>query len=54
MCIATQTSALVGYYSNLAASGNDPAAPKYRRISRLGSVDEIKQRVFDCTEFVAY
>ena len=39
-----QTSTLVGYYSNLAASGNT-AAPKYRRISGVGSVDEIKQRV---------
>lgn len=39
-----QTSALVGYYSDLAASGN-PGAPKYRRISGVGSVDEIKQRV---------
>ena len=39
-----QTSALVGYYSDLAASG-DAGAPKYRRISGIGSVDEIKQRV---------
>jgi len=39
-----QTSALVGYYSNLAAGGNS-AAPKYRRISGVGTVDEIKQRV---------
>ncbi len=39
-----QTSALVGYYSDLAASG-DASAPKYRRISGVGSVDEIKQRV---------
>ncbi len=39
-----QTSALVGYYSNLAASGR-AAAPKYRRISGVGSVDEIKQRI---------
>ncbi len=39
-----QTSALVGYYSDLAASGN-AEAPKYRRISGVGSVDEIKQRV---------
>ncbi len=39
-----QTSALVGYYSDLAAGGN-PDAPKYRRISGIGSVDEIKQRV---------
>ena len=39
-----QTSALVGYYSDLAASG-DASAPKYRRISGVGSVDEIKQRI---------
>ena len=40
-----QTSALVGYYSNLAAGGRTDA-PKYRRISGVGSVDQIKQRVF--------
>ena len=40
-----QTRALVGYYSDLAASGSTDA-PKYRRISGVGSVDEIKQRVF--------
>lgn len=40
-----QTSALVGYYSNL-ADGGKADAPKYRRISGVGSVDEIKQRVF--------
>lgn len=39
-----QTQALVGYYSDLAARGDD-AAPKYRRISGVGSVEEIKQRV---------
>ncbi len=39
-----QTSALVGYYSDLAASGNADA-PKYRRISGVGSVDQIRQRV---------
>ena len=39
-----QTRALVGYYSGLAASG-DAGAPRYRRISGVGSVDEIKQRV---------
>jgi adenylate kinase len=39
-----QTSALVGYYSNLASSG-DTSAPKYRRISGVGSVEEIKERV---------
>jgi len=39
-----QTSALVGYYSDLAAGGH-PNAPKYRRISGVGSVEEIKQRI---------
>jgi adenylate kinase len=39
-----QTSALVGYYSKLAASGQTDA-PKYRRVSGVGSVDQIKQRV---------
>ncbi|HVE88175.1 MAG TPA: adenylate kinase [Burkholderiaceae bacterium] len=41
-----QTSALVGYYSGLAAGGQSDA-PKYRRISGVGSVDQIKQRVFN-------
>ena len=40
-----QTSPLVGYYRRWASSG-EPNAPKYRRISGLGSVEEIKQRVF--------
>ena len=39
-----QTRALIDYYSDLAAGG-DVRAPKYRRISGVGSVDEIKQRV---------
>ena len=39
-----QTSELLNYYADLAASGN-AQAPKYRRISGVGSVDEIKQRV---------
>jgi adenylate kinase len=42
----SQTSALVGYYTKWAAT-NDPAAPKYRKVDGRGSVDEIKQRVFD-------
>jgi adenylate kinase len=41
-----QTSALVDYYTKWAATG-DAAAPKYRKVSGVGSVDEIKQRVFD-------
>src|SRR4029453_2372993 len=39
-----QKSALVGSYSDLAASGNADG-PKCRRISGVGSVDEIKRRV---------
>jgi len=40
-----QTSPLVGYYRR-SASSCEPDAPKYRRISGLGSVEEIKRRVF--------
>ncbi|MEO8188491.1 MAG: adenylate kinase [Burkholderiaceae bacterium] len=39
-----QTRALVGYYSDLAVGANTEA-PKYRRISGVGSVDEIRERV---------
>jgi len=39
-----QTRPLVDYYSNWAAQG-DPRAPQYRRISGLGSVTEIRDRV---------
>ena len=41
-----QTSVLVDYYSKWAASG-DAAAPRYRKVSGVGPVDEIKRRVFD-------
>jgi adenylate kinase len=41
-----QTSALVGYYSAWAATG-DAAAPRCRKVAGVGSVDEIKSRVFD-------
>jgi adenylate kinase len=41
-----QTKALVAYYSKWAASG-DALAPKYRRISGVGAVDEIRARAFD-------
>jgi adenylate kinase len=41
-----QTRALVGYYSDWARRG-DAGAPRYRRISGVGTVDEIKQRVLD-------
>lgn len=39
----TQTRPLVEYYSEWAARG-DPRAPKYRRISGVGSVEEIRDR----------
>ena len=38
-----QTRPLVDYYGRWAASGGK-GAPKYRKISGLGSVDEIKAR----------
>ena len=38
-----QTSPLVGYYMRWGSAG-EPRAPKYRRISGLGTVDEITQR----------
>jgi len=41
-----QTSVLVSYYSKW-ASGGDANAPRYRKVQGVGSVDEIKQRVFD-------
>ena len=41
----SQTRPLVGYYTRWAASG-EPAAPKYRRIAGIGSVDEIRDRSF--------
>ena len=39
-----QTQPLVNYYSNWAAQG-DTRAPKYRKISGVGSVAEIRDRV---------
>lgn len=41
-----QTSALIDYYSQWAALG-DPGAPRYRRISGVGPVDDIRQRAYD-------
>ena len=41
----SQTKALVDYYSKWAATG-DARAPRYRKISGLGPVDEIKARAF--------
>jgi adenylate kinase len=40
-----QTRPLVDYYSRWAATG-DAIAPRYARISGLGSVDEIRERAF--------
>jgi adenylate kinase len=40
-----QTRPLVDYYSGWAKSG-DADAPAYRQLSGLGSVDEIKERIF--------
>ena len=41
-----QTSVLVGYYSQWAAS-SAAGAPKYRKVVGVGTVDEIRQRAFD-------
>lgn len=41
-----QTSQLVAYYDKWAASG-DPKAPRHRTISGMGSVEEIRNRVFE-------
>lgn len=40
-----QTARLIDYYSKWAATG-DAEAPKYRKISGLGSVDSIRERAF--------
>ena len=44
-----QTRPLVDYYSNWASHGGSATvkAPQYRKISGLGSVDEIRARAFD-------
>jgi len=44
-----QTRPLVDYYAKWAAGG-DPQAPRYRRISGLGTVDEIRQRALDALD----
>jgi adenylate kinase len=44
-----QTRALVDYYTKWAASG-DPIAPRYRKVSGVGSVAEVRDRVFDALE----
>ncbi|VCU71317.1 Adenylate kinase [Pigmentiphaga humi] len=44
-----QTRPLVDYYSQWAAAG-DAKAPRYRKISGVGSVDDIKTRLFDAVK----
>ena len=44
-----QTRALVGYYSDWAASGKksgNTSAPQYRKINGLGAVDDVRERAF--------
>ena len=40
-----QTEPLVGYYSRWAMQG-DPAAPRYHRIDGMGTVEEVRDRIF--------
>jgi adenylate kinase len=40
-----QTEPLIAYYSKWSANG-DPQAPKYVRVSGIGKVDEIRDRIF--------
>jgi adenylate kinase len=45
-----QTKPLIEYYNNWAQNGDASTpltAPQYRRISGLGTVDEIRDRAFD-------
>lgn len=44
-----QTRPLVDYYSRWAENG-EPGAPRYRKISGVGSVDDIKTRLFDAVK----
>ncbi len=44
-----QTRPLVDYYGNWSASG-DAVAPKYRKISGVGSVDEIRARILEALQ----
>ncbi len=41
----SQTAPLIGYYSDWSQRG-DPAAPRYVRIDGMGSVEEIRDRIF--------
>lgn len=45
----SQTQQLVDYYSAWAAA-SDPRAPKYRKVSGTGSVEEIRARIFAALE----
>jgi adenylate kinase len=45
----SQTEPLVDYYSKWAASGA-PGAPKYARISGVGTMDQIRDRLFAALE----
>jgi adenylate kinase len=40
-----QTEALIDYYGKWAASGQ-PGAPKYRKISGMGKVEEVRAAAF--------
>jgi adenylate kinase len=42
-----QTEPLIGYYAKWAASG-DPRAPRYHRVDGLGTVEEVRDRIFAC------
>ena len=44
-----QTEPLVAYYAEWAAQG-DPAAPRYRRVDGMGTVDEIRKAVLAALE----
>jgi adenylate kinase len=37
---------LIAYYADWAAAG-DAGAPRYRKVAGVGTVEEIRQRVFD-------
>lgn len=49
----SQTEALVGFYSDLAKSG-DKTAPQYRAISGLGAIDAITARVFEALRVIPH
>ena len=48
-----QTEVLIGYYSAWAAAGSkpgEPEAPIYRKVPGIGTVDEIRRRVFEALD----